>query len=302
MSIVPDEITPRSAWRAWGFDGTHILSMRGDVWKPGEAMEAACPHMDSGTMAVQSVGTASFSLVSPTEEQLREMRKSVLASHGAPNALVSSYDVDTGERYVPFGKESRLWIPNVVSDEKPTAPGEKCSCGIYSTNVLETAKQYARQSGRPSMRDPLANEGGIIGRVALWGRIVVHADGYRAQYAYPQSFFTDDEPTKEALAKYNVPILLMKELPRKEQPSGDPPFGRPLGVLPLNSATTGIMSAARAYQLIGASPPGAIVRVNVPRGTSLGNRFWQLPELVPTLVIASVIVAVFLLVNLLLTR
>lgn len=256
MSIVPDEITPRSAWRAWSFDGTHILSMRGDVWKPGEAMEASCPHTDFISQPLQSVGTMSVLTIPQTEEQIRDGRKTWLASHGEPNALVSSYDVDKGERYVPFGKISRLWIPNVVSDEKPTAPGERCSCGIYSTNSLDTARHYVTNApGHPSPADPLGNHGvGILGRVALWGRVVVHADGYRAQYAYPQSFFTDDQSVREALAKYNVPILSTKELPQSDDaasrmtPASQTVWNRMV-------AQQGMISAAQAATMVGAPGP-----------------------------------------------
>lgn len=51
------------------------------------------------------------------------------------------------------------------------APARDCVCGIYA------------------MKDPTkldAPTGLIVqGRVALWGRVIEHAEGYRAQYAYP---------------------------------------------------------------------------------------------------------------------
>jgi hypothetical protein len=38
----------------------------------------------------------------------------------------------------------------------------------------------------PSMIDLGNRTYGIVGTVALWGKVIEHADGYRAEYAYPQ--------------------------------------------------------------------------------------------------------------------
>ena len=45
------------------------------------------------------------------------------------------------------------------------APGAGCTCGIWALKVPPT--------------------GGLIGEVALWGRVIEHRIGYRAEYAYP---------------------------------------------------------------------------------------------------------------------
>ncbi len=49
----------------------------------------------------------------------------------------------------------------------------------------------------------------IVGTVYLWGRIIEHEHGYRAQYAYPASFvsswLTGDELARLA-ELYNVPV------------------------------------------------------------------------------------------------
>jgi hypothetical protein len=55
-------------------------------------------------------------------------------------------------------------------------PKENCSCGIYAArdaNHLEIL-HYAQQ--------------GICGEVYLWGKVVEHEQGYRAQFAYPKNF------------------------------------------------------------------------------------------------------------------
>lgn len=51
-------------------------------------------------------------------------------------------------------------------------PEIDCSCGLYGTDRDEVLRRT---------RSPA-----VLGRVALWGRIVEHALGYRAEYAYPQ--------------------------------------------------------------------------------------------------------------------
>jgi hypothetical protein len=56
-------------------------------------------------------------------------------------------------------------------------PHAKCSCGVYAAKNLEHLRQigYERR--------------GIHGAVSLWGKLVEHKLGWRAQFAYPKSFF-----------------------------------------------------------------------------------------------------------------
>jgi hypothetical protein len=79
------------------------------------------------------------------------------------------------------------------------APG--CSCGIYALK----APRFGPWPGC------------VGGRVALWGRVIEHDDGYRAEYAYPVSLFRAMTPRPpgfprvatalDALAAaYGVPI------------------------------------------------------------------------------------------------
>lgn len=51
-------------------------------------------------------------------------------------------------------------------------PGFDCSCGWYATHGHEALRRS---------RDPA-----VLGTVALWGRIVEHTFGFRAEFAYPQ--------------------------------------------------------------------------------------------------------------------
>ena len=52
-------------------------------------------------------------------------------------------------------------------------------CGIYA---WRTAEQALRQ------RMPTGYDLFVLGEVALWGHVIEHERGYRAEYAYPYSF------------------------------------------------------------------------------------------------------------------
>jgi hypothetical protein len=58
-------------------------------------------------------------------------------------------------------------------------PDPSCGCGIYAVTTREAALDWAgwAQSALPH---PIA-----LGRVQLWGRVLPHSSGYRAQLAYP---------------------------------------------------------------------------------------------------------------------
>lgn len=113
----------------------------------------------------------------------------------------------TGYRLVPMNEN----FGEVIPFEKMTAeckagggyvsghvvPDESCTCGFhgYTTSVL------LEHHGKPY----------VAGEVNLWGKVVVHADGYRAQFAYPKRLFLiDGGPRADKIADalswtYGVP-------------------------------------------------------------------------------------------------
>lgn len=75
-------------------------------------------------------------------------------------------------------------------------PNRNCTCGIYAGKPswthqdlsLETLRSWAWLSPRHYLDLDVEhdlNERTIAGVVALWGKIVEHSLGYRAEYAYP---------------------------------------------------------------------------------------------------------------------
>jgi preprotein translocase subunit YajC len=56
-------------------------------------------------------------------------------------------------------------------------PHPDCTCGVYAAKTIEHLRQFGYE-GR-----------GIHGEVYLWGNVVEHKLGWRAQFAYPKSLF-----------------------------------------------------------------------------------------------------------------
>lgn len=71
----------------------------------------------------------------------------------------------------------------------------KCDGGIYAVKNLKTLVRNVH----PAVA--------VIGKVWLWGRIVEHEYGYRAQYAYPAAIFDTKECCREIAGLYGVPLL-----------------------------------------------------------------------------------------------
>lgn len=96
--------------------------------------------------------------------------------------------VATGSAGWPRCRPMRAVCPIVnAAAEYHTAPGEDCACGLYAMKTVEALAKTLHYGPQ------------IIGRVALWGEIIEHDDGYRAEYAYPQVLFYDDKAfTKSA--------------------------------------------------------------------------------------------------------
>jgi hypothetical protein len=92
----------------------------------------------------------------------------------------------------PCGLQSssngEFWHPNqtfqaVCKINRHTPPHSDCSCGIYaakSFDELERAMWYAELEG-------------VCGEVYLWGTIVEHNLGWRAQFAYPKTLVVGPE-------------------------------------------------------------------------------------------------------------
>jgi hypothetical protein len=68
-----------------------------------------------------------------------------------------------------------------IASANHEAPQAHCSCGVYAAKSLE----QLRHLGYAGV--------GICGEVYLWGRVVEHSFGWRAQFAYPKAFVLPQE-------------------------------------------------------------------------------------------------------------
>jgi hypothetical protein len=78
------------------------------------------------------------------------------------------------------------------------APVQGHECGIYAFRTRQLAEELLRRYtgirqhyGRPHGELPPLRRGCplALGRVSLWGRVVLREHGFRAQYAYPYELF-----------------------------------------------------------------------------------------------------------------
>lgn len=119
------------------------------------------------------------------------------------------------------------------------APAEGCTCGVHAAGDLPGALQildpYARLGWRVRHR--------ILGTVALWGRVVECADGWRAEHGYPAELIIsarrlhgvpvpDLEDITTALVSYGVPVRVVDSGTRDEicAALSTPPASAPAGM------------------------------------------------------------------------
>lgn len=82
-------------------------------------------------------------------------------------------------RLRPVAGRTHAWPPRKparatckLSTRVHRAPVLECSCGLHGTHGTD----ILRRTKSPS----------VLGRAALWGRVVEHEHGYRAEFAYPE--------------------------------------------------------------------------------------------------------------------
>jgi hypothetical protein len=75
------------------------------------------------------------------------------------------------------------------------APGQHCECGYWAVKTREQADAVRAAYSVP-----------VYGRVQLWGRVIEHTEGDRAQHARILELFTHTEDEARALSeRYGVP-------------------------------------------------------------------------------------------------
>ena len=99
-------------------------------------------------------------------------------------------------------EEAGNGLPKAHRQASRMAPLSDCSCGIYAYHEAER------------MLDGIA-DGLVGGAVLCWGRVVIHNEGLRAQFARPLALAatepifveTHDRNVRRLAAAYGVPLL-----------------------------------------------------------------------------------------------
>ena len=92
-------------------------------------------------------------------------------------------------------------------------PGNNCRCGLYSAKDLDhlhTMPHYYNYDPQDCFK--------VIGKVALWGKVIEGSQGWRAQFGYPSELYLPFEAWylhDELKDAYGVPVRL-KNFLRKE--------------------------------------------------------------------------------------
>ena len=84
------------------------------------------------------------------------------------------------------------------------APSERCTCGVYAMRSLERLLREFRVSD--------AGSNLVVGEIKLWGRVIVSAAGFRAEFGYPSQLYVRDPAAQQLLGVYGVPVVVAASL------------------------------------------------------------------------------------------
>jgi hypothetical protein len=99
------------------------------------------------------------------------------------------------------------WRPRDAFDAECAghrSPQGDCGCGVYAVATRERALEWAEWA-RSALPYRI-----VIGQVQLWGRVLPHSAGYRAERAYPYELeLLDEDPelARELRETYLVDVL-----------------------------------------------------------------------------------------------
>jgi preprotein translocase subunit YajC len=79
------------------------------------------------------------------------------------------------------------------------SPYFNCTCGVYAARTIEHLNQCGYQKF------------GVHGEVYLWGRVVEHERGWRAQFAYPRTFIVAPDKFPFSLSEINARLKTLTE-------------------------------------------------------------------------------------------
>ncbi len=84
-------------------------------------------------------------------------------------------------------------------------PHRTCGCGWYGVKTVAQVLTWVRFRQSMDKLPPVRRI--VIGRVALWGRVIEHEAGYRAEFAYEACLYVGTSPLLPLLSeRYRVEV------------------------------------------------------------------------------------------------
>jgi len=124
----------------------------------------------------------------------------------------------------PIFMRGLVWKPRqpheaLCPEQIHPVPTQECQCGLWAVChpmlLNEVGWTHAPPQGTPKLSGAL-----VVGQVALWGNIIEHERGWRAQFGYPTHLYLldDDEQLAGTLReRYVVPVVWGREAEVLEQ-------------------------------------------------------------------------------------
>ena len=98
----------------------------------------------------------------------------------------------------------------IAGRECSTAPRAACCCGIYAAHNQDDLSSFSRYEKTWGTRNQAVE---VVGTVSLWGHIIQHEAGWRAQYAYPYALWV--KPPRHGTHSRDVVELMCSEVAAK---------------------------------------------------------------------------------------
>src|SRR5215471_2153916 len=216
-SVVPDKVSPEIGWRAWHFDGKELTSLTNHTrWEPGSALQAIC-HTRSPLMHLWLHASHRYEWrVIPRAEAA--MGHNLDAQELAWTRKIRKGEIHPRPRTVlPSGL--MYWYCMVPPEPEPAhgqVPSEHCSCGIYARTDPAGAYEHVSLGGSLTV---------VLGTVKLWGKVIPGTQGWRAEYAYPDSLYVQVRKGRwwhrsnlHALEQFAVPVHTVADIAEVEYP------------------------------------------------------------------------------------
>jgi hypothetical protein len=142
----------------------------------GRAPDAITPLLGYRTWLVDDE-RGQPTLVSPYDRSWWVPGQATVAA--CPEQYVHDFAIDPVWSVSDAGSRGQLWQrirPTAATPTRHRPPEWACSCGIYAAEGLDPAVAVAeRHRGRRW----------VVGLAAGWGRVLLHEQGWRSQYAAP---------------------------------------------------------------------------------------------------------------------